>query len=55
MSKTYVLSKSNYKEVLDRMVNKSSKHRMFVTFMDVYTSSNKKHPKKYKKGNSCKR
>ena len=54
MSKTYVLSKNNYKEVLDRMVNKSSKHRMFVAFMDGYTSrsSNRKHPKKYKKGNT---
>lgn len=53
MSKTYVLSKSNYKEVLDRMVNKSSKHRMFVTFMGGYTASYRKHPKKYKKGNTA--
>lgn len=52
MSKTYVLSKSNYREVLDRMVNKSRKHRMFVSFMDGYTSRNKRHPKKYKKGNT---
>lgn len=50
MSKTYVLSKSNYKEVLNRMVNKSRKHRMLVTFLDGYISSSRKHPKQYKKG-----
>lgn len=53
MSKIYVLSKNNYKEVLERMVNKSSKRRMFVTFMDGCTSSNRKHHKKYKNGNTA--